>query len=461
MLSSPAMKDDIKEIKIDSLAHGGRGVGRLEGKAVFVPLTAPGDKVLFHPVKEKKGYIEGELVEVVKPSSLRREPPCAVYGDCGGCNWQHLPYDDQAAAKESIFRETLWRLGTVAEEAFLPIIPAPSEWRYRNRAQFKTHFAEGKLHVGFYRRKSHVVIDIESCPLMSPLINDVMKAMKGGLANAPFRESMTQIEIAVNDHDNRAVAVVHLTVHPSKEELRFAEKQLSTIEALAGLFFQSDRKHKMIKAFAREDGLLSYQLDSGEKNMELSFSPGGFTQVNYVQNRRLVEEVLALARRRKPGRLLDLYAGIGNFSLPLAACTEEVIAIEGYAGAIADGERNAFAGGIKNCRFITGDALKELNKLDLQTFDTVLIDPPRVGAAPVMKRLATSGIPTIIYVSCNPATLARDLRYLTREGYKIKSSQPIDLFPQTYHIESITVAEKESSPSTRRGILFFILSPNL
>lgn len=436
------MNDELHEITIESMTYGGAGVGRLDGKAVFVPMTAPGDRVTFRTVKEKKGYIEGERVELKEPSTLRREPPCPVYGDCGGCSWQHFPYEEQVKLKETIFSETLWRLGTVQKDCIKPLIVAPGEWNYRNRAQFKVRFLENKLHIGFYRRKSHFVIDIENCPLMSPLINRVMGEMKKVLFDAPFRERMPQIDIAANDQDNRSVAIVHLTYPPSGDDIKYAGKKLSAIEGLSGLFIQAGRKHTLKKVFAEEGGKLDYTVQVNNRPLTFAFSPGGFTQVNYAQNRRLIEEVMKWLEIWKPECALDLYCGIGNFSLPLALYSKEVTAVEDYEKAVEDGRKNAHSNGVGNCRFMTGNVSKMAKQLFSGNPDTVILDPPREGAAPAVKMLVEKGIPHIIYISCNPATLARDLRYLTRGGYKISSSQPVDLFPQTYHVESVTVAEK-------------------
>ena len=213
------------ELKIDSLAYGGSGVGRLpEGKVVFVPLTAPGDVIRFRKVRERKGYIEGEMVELISPSPLRQEAPCPAFGDCGGCAWQHLPYEQQLVEKESIFRETLWRLGTVERGRIDPVVPSPESLNYRNRAQFKASYVEGRLHLGFYRRKSHDLIDIGDCPLMSPLINKLMSQFKSLLAGAPFRARMSQIDISVDDKDTKATAIIHITTRPTGEDRAFAEK---------------------------------------------------------------------------------------------------------------------------------------------------------------------------------------------------------------------------------------------
>ena len=442
MLFSLAMNKTLNEITIDSLAYGGSGIGRMDGKAVFVPLTAPGDRITFQPVKEKKGYLEGELLEIKEASLLRREPPCPVYGNCGGCSWQHLPYSEQAKAKEEIFRETLWRLGTVEREKVKPIIAAPEEWNYRNRAQFKVRLIEGRLHIGFYRRKSHVVVDISNCPLMSPLINRSLITMKKSLSRAPFQDRICQIDIAVNDKDDRAVAIIHLSSALHSDDLTYAKSELSGLDKLSALFIKDGREKKLEKVFENQTGQLHYSLETDSRSLDLSFSPGGFTQVNYAQNRRLIKEAMKWVKKWSPKIAIDLYCGIGNFSLPLALYAKDISAVEDYEGAVEDGRKNAGNNGIDNCRFIKGNVSKLARQLFSDHPDMVLIDPPRDGAAQAVKMLVERGVPRVIYISCNPTTLARDLRYLTRGGYQIISSQPVDLFPQTYHVESITVAEK-------------------
>lgn len=436
------MPDKNNTVTIESLAYGGSGFGRCEGKAVFIPLTAPGDVVRFSAVREKKNYLDGEILKVVAASPLRREPPCPAFGQCGGCSWQHLPYLTQSLEKDGIFRETLWRLGTVGKEKIRPIIPAPAEWNYRNRAQFKAIFIEGRLHLGFYRRKSHFIIDLAGCPLVSPLINRMIVRLKSILSTAPFRDRMPQVDIAVNDLDNAAVVILHFAASPSEKDWAFARNELSGIPELEGLFFQSGRKNTLAAVYSKEDGLLSYRLSFKESDMDLFFSPGGFTQVNYAQNRVLVSKAVECAIEHGVREALDLYCGIGNFALPLSRICNGVVAVEEYAKAIEDGKNNAIKASITNCTFIEGDAVRVIQRLNMRNFDMVLLDPPREGAAAAVKAIVRAGVPLVVYVSCNPTTLARDLRLMTREGYEVLSSQPIDLFPQTYHIESITVARR-------------------
>jgi len=428
------MENSSGQIKIESLSYGGNGVGRDGGKVVFVPLTAPGDIVAYRTIEEKKGYIKAELSRLIEPSAKRREPPCPVSGECGGCSWQYLPYQEQLSAKREIFKETMWRLGTVEKDRILEIIAAPSEWHYRNRAQFKASFANGRLRIGFYRRKSRAIVEMNSCAIMSPLINETLSLFKKRLLEAPFRERVSRIDISVDDADEGAVAVIHLDSSLKKNDVIFARKNFSTQDKLRGLFFRSGKTSALEEVFSCDNGLLTYSVPAKGKEIDLKFSPGGFTQVNYLQNRRLVELVVDIAGKGRAEKVLDLFCGIGNFSLPLAAISKKVTAVESNKASICDAIRNAKEQGRKNCNFIAGRAENYIS----ENYDLAVVDPPREGAASVIKKLVRQKVPRVIYVSCNPATLARDLRLMTRGGYKILSSRPVDLFPQTYHIESVT-----------------------
>lgn len=428
------MKNESGQIKIESLSYGGSGVGRDSGKVVFVPLTAPGDIITYHTIEEKKGYIKAELSGIIEPSTKRITPACPVFGECGGCSWQYLSYKEQLMAKSEIFRETMWRLGTVEKDRIFEIIDTHSEWHYRNRAQFKVSYVNGRLHIGFYRKKSRDIVEMNSCAIMSPLINETISLFKKLLLKTPFIERISQIDISVDDADKAAVAVMHISSDFKKNDVEFAETIFSTENKLVGLFFKSGKNSSAKKVFAKKKGILTYCVPTNNREIDLKFSPGGFTQVNYLQNKKMVEMVVGIAGEGKTEKVLDLFCGIGNFSLPLATISKKVTAVENNKTSIFDGTRNAEELGIKNCSFIAGRAEDHISG----DYDLAIVDPPREGAASVIKKLVKNEVPRVIYVSCNPTTLARDLRLMTRGGYKIVSSQPIDLFPQTWHIESVT-----------------------
>ncbi|WP_432822052.1 23S rRNA (uracil(1939)-C(5))-methyltransferase RlmD [Trichloromonas sp.] len=419
-------------LRIDSLAYGGNGVGRHEGKAVFVPHTAPGDLLRCRVTREKKRYAEADLTELVEPSSLRRTPPCPVFGRCGGCQWQHLPYREQGEWKERIFRDTLVRQCALPAEKILPLAAAPDEWGYRSRVQFKCRQTENGFVMGFYRRGSHFVIDVEHCPIAASAINEALASFRGWLAHSPCPERVPQVDLAVDD-EGRVRAVVHV-LDGQADVLANYLRPLVT-EAGYALFLQAGRKDILLHVSGESDLHIRPLADSG---LRLAYGPGGFAQVNLEQNRRLVAAVLGAVAGERPRRILDLCCGMGNFSLPLAGIADEVFGVEDYAPSIDKARQNAAANLVENARFHARPAEGAYAALAGGGFDLVVLDPPRTGAYQVARELAAARPSRIVYVSCDPPTLARDLVPLLHAGFRVQWSRPVDLFPQTYHTESVT-----------------------
>jgi 23S rRNA (uracil1939-C5)-methyltransferase len=423
----------IKRLRIERLAYGGAGIGRHEGKAVFVPCTAPGDLVDCRIVREKKRYIEGELVALRESGSGRRTPACPVFGRCGGCQWQHLEYAGQARWKEEIFRDTLVRQAAVTPELVRPLAQAPEEWGYRSRVQFKCRKTEQGLVMGFYRGGSHFVIDVPHCPIAAPAVNDALKHFRQWLSASPCPERIPQVDVAVDDEE-RVRVVVH--VLDGREGALAAYLRPLAEAAGYALFLQSGRKDSLRPVTGAEDLHIHPEIGG---NLRLAYGPGGFAQVNLAQNRQLVAEVLAALGDRAPRRVLDLFCGMGNFSLPLARRVGEVVGVEDYAPSIAKAKENAARNGLTNASFHARPAEGAADFFSReQPFDLVLLDPPRTGAYAVTKELARLRPPHILYVSCDPPTLARDLAPLLHGGYRLEWSRPFDLFPQTHHTESLT-----------------------
>lgn len=422
----------MKELTIDRLAFGGNGVGRLDGKAIFVPLTAPGDRIRCRIVKDKGRWAEGELVELLTPATERIIPPCPVFGRCGGCQWQFLPVEQQSRWKEEIFRELLIRQGGVDPAAILPLVVAPAPYSYRSRAQFKCSHSSNGFGLGFYRRASHVVEPIDHCPLVAPEINALLPELHQRLAISPAADQVSQIDLGVDD-DGAVRAVVHLL--PGAESPVTGALEPFARTAGFALFLQSGRQ-KLIPVCGEAELVITCD----QPPLRLAYGPGGFAQVNLTQNRALVAAAMAAAALVGHERVLDLFCGMGNFSLPLARRCQAVIGVEDYAPAIAQAKRNARSNGSANARFLARPAEGALRTLSAEApFDLVFLDPPREGAASVCRELLELLPPRILYVSCDPATLSRDLKALLAHGYQLVSSQPFDFFPQTHHIESLTV----------------------
>ncbi|GFO66440.1 putative RNA methyltransferase [Geomonas limicola] len=432
------------EIVIDKLSYGGSGFGRLAGKACFVPYTAPGDRVRVRLVKEKRSFVEGELLEVVEPSPARIAARCPIFGRCGGCDWQFLPYVEQLAQKGAIFSETLQRIGRVPAEAILPVSASPSEYGYRSRIQLKVAHLKDRILLGFFQAGSHRVVDAAcGCHISDPLLNRMADQFRAVVGRLPKGRTLSQIDLSIGA-DGESIAVLHVepAAAASLKEAFYARRD--QLSAVGGLFLRSGAKARIDKVFGIDS--LAYRVPAdflpGAPELTLRFGRGGFSQVNYPQNLELIAAVHRFAQLTGQERVLDLYCGNGNISLPLSRYAASVLGVEGYAPSIDDARANAASNGIANAQFEVGDVARVVARLSEaeERFDLVILDPPRSGAeaAGEIARLAAL---RIVYVSCDPPTLARDLALLTERGYRVVASQPVDMFPQTYHLESVTLLE--------------------
>ena len=424
----------IVELHIDSLAFGGNGIGRRDGKAIFVPLTAPGDRIRCRIVRNKGRWAEAELVEILSPAPERMLPPCPVFGLCGGCQWQFLPYDGQAQWKERIYRDLLQRQAGVAPENILPIVAAPAPYAYRSRAQFKCTDTPQGFTLGYFRRGSHVVVDIAACPLLPAALNTLIPLLKSAIDHSGVAGQIPQIDAGIDDR-GRVRLVVH-TLGSAATAVAKLLQPLARQEDFA-LFVQSRGREGRLKHICGEEDLI---ISCDNPPLALAYKAGGFSQINLEQNRTLVNAVLSAAALHGTERVLDLYCGMGNFSLPLARRCAEVVGVEDYAPSITQAKINARQNGLNNIRFHARPAAGALRAYGQDTpFDLVVLDPPREGASDVCRELIALCPPRILYISCDPATQARDLKTLLQHGYRCVSAQPFDFFPQTHHIESLAI----------------------
>jgi len=426
----------VSELTIERLAFGGSGVGRLEGKVCFVPFSAPGDRLAVRVVKVYRSWLEGELVELLEPSPLRVRPVCPAFGQCGGCDWQHLSYPAQADAKRAILSETLQRVGKLSEPPVGPTMTAPSPYGYRARAQFKLHYAPDGLKVGFYRRGSRFVIDLpQGCPVVTEAVNGALARLRQVVSGLPDADRVPQISIEQGEQGCHAI-VHYIGNDPQRLVALLASHEASL--ALAGLFLQSGRKDTLLPIFGEQR--ITYRVPVGEDEMTLGYGIGGFSQVNRQQNRAMIERVRQLIRPVADGPLLDLYCGNGNFSLPLADRFAQVVGIEGYQPSIASAVDNSRQVRVNNSTFRCADVGTELQQLAArgERFAAVLLDPPRSGAPEAVKLVPVLEPQQIVYVSCDPGTLARDLAILINQGgYRLETALPLDMFPQTGHLETV------------------------
>lgn len=426
----------LAELTIERLAFGGSGVGRIEGKVCFVPFSAPGDRLMVKLLKEHRSWLEGELVELLEPSAQRTVPLCPAFGQCGGCDWQHIDYAVQAASKGAILSETLQRVGKLTDPPLGQTMAAANPYGYRARAQFKLHRAPDGLKAGFYRRGSRFVIDLpQGCPVVTEAINSTLMRLKLLLEKLPDADRVPQISIEQGDQG--CYAIVHYIGNEPQQLVALLASNQSSLE-LAGLFLQSGRKDTLLPIFGEQR--VTYGVPAGDRELILGYGIGGFSQVNRQQNRAMIERVRQLVRPVADGRLLDLYCGNGNFSLPLADLFAEVVGIEGYQPSIASAVDNSRQVRVNNSTFRCADVAAVMQRLTAsgERFAAVLLDPPRSGALEAVKLLPLLEAQQIVYVSCDPGTLARDLAILINQGgYRLETAVPLDMFPQTGHLETI------------------------
>ncbi len=403
------------------MAFKGYGVSRIDGKVVFIPYSAIGDEVWVEIVEEKKNYSTGKLVEILAPSSWRVEPPCPYFGRCGGCQWQHINYAQQAELKKEILKDILMRLGGLKEIPPITAFPSPDPYDYRTRVQLKV---KGEK-LGYYQERSHQLIDIERCPIAHPLVNEIIPLLR---KERFLLSSTEEIDINVSPEEGKGV-LIFCFLKTSQGWETSAHQFLKSHPILKGITTLRERQTASLGK-----SHLSFTIPL---NLTLRTSPGSFFQVNLKQNEKLIREVLEFSRGQRNERALDLYSGVGNFALPLATVTQEVWGIEENAVAVKDARFNAQFNGIENVGFIRGKVEDVLKKWKREKPDLIILDPPRTGCKGAVDQVAGLKPKRIVYVSCEPTILARDLRLFSEKGYSISELVLIDMFPQTYHMEVV------------------------
>jgi len=409
-----------------------------------VPFSCPGDETRLNITTQKKSYCTAGIIELVSPSPLRVEPPCPIFGSCGGCGWQHISYPAQLEQKRRIFADILWRGARVDGGLIADVTAAPLQYGYRSRVQFKLSLRQGKFKIGFFRHGSHEVEDApQGCPVAVPQINELLKRFRAVLPLFPELEEIP--EISIDAGEGELIAVIHYTGQDIQNIRSFLAGRLSDFEPCTGLFLQNGQKSAPKQLWG--GGEISYGMpgrSDESKSVRLTYKPGGFAQVNQTQNAALLSLTRRFGEFAGDEKLLDLYCGNGNFSIPLAADVASVVGVEGVQSSIDSAEVNRACNEVNNSEFICHDVCAALRCFvrDGLTFDVVLLDPPRSGAADALPDIVRLNPGRIIYVSCDPATLARDCGLLSGYGYHVAESVPVDMFPQTYHLESVTLLVK-------------------
>lgn len=426
---------------IESLNHEGRGVAHVDGKVVFVDGALPGESVRFVYSKRHKRHDDAKVQEVLSASPERIKPRCAHFGVCGGCALQHLDSGAQLRAKQQVLLDSLRHIGRIEPATVLEPLTGP-QWGYRRKARLGVKYVpnKGRLVIGFRERGESVVADLHSCDILHPSIGTRIDGLNALISALQGFDRITQIEVAVGDAST--ALVFRNMVALSDTDL----DRLKSFGAEHGMqIYLQPAGPDSISLLYPESADLSYVLPAHD--VELHFAPNEFTQVNMPINREMVDRTLELLAPEPDDKVLDLFCGLGNFTLPLARRAREVVGVEGDAALIRRAEENARLNGIGNARFHVADLSGNIGTAPwrLTHYDKILLDPPRTGAMELLPQIAKLGARRIVYVSCNPATLARDAGLLIHDhGYKLLSAGVMDMFPHTAHVESIALFERKA-----------------
>lgn len=424
-------------VGVTDLTHDGIGVAELEGRRVFVADALPGEQVEVALRKRRRKLQEADLVRVLTPSPSRVAPECEYFGRCGGCALQHLAHSAQVSFKQNVVAETLKRIGRVEPQVWLPAVVS-EPWHYRRRARLGVKYVAGKdrVLVGFRERAGPYITDMQHCPVLMPPLDGLLGELAELIQRSSVKERIPQIEAAVAD--DATALVLRVLEAPTADD----ERAFRAFGERHGVDVYLQRGGPGTVAPLAAARTLSYRLP--EFGLTLQFLPTDFVQINAGINAELVSTAVRLAAVQANDRVLDLYCGLGNFSLPLAQRAKELLGVEGEAGLVARAVRNAAANGIANTRFVAADLTGSDWSFYREHWDVVMLDPPRTGAEAPIAELGRSTPRRIVYVSCHPATLARDAQVLVEKlGYKLTTARVFDMFPHTHHIEALALFERE------------------
>ena len=420
-----------KEIVISRLDHLGAGIGHLNRKPVFVDGVLPGEKALIQLTEDKKQYARAKVIKRLSDSPARIKPHCPIYDQCGGCNLQHLSHSGQVEAKQQALTELMSKFAaTENQQEFAQAAPiVAGDWHYRRCARFSIRPGGGKLVLGFRKKQSKEIVDVEQCPVLAQSLNELLPPLRRLLGRLKGQKHLGHVELVEADN-GRVVLIRHLQP--------FSDKDMTALHRFA-------EDHDVILYLAptadsatRISGQAPYYELEG---MKLYFSPKDFIQVNREVNRQMVQQALDWLDVQPDDRVLDLFCGLGNFSLPLAKRANTLVGVEGVDEMVHRATENAHINQQDNASFHQADLDRDVTAMPWaqQPFNKILLDPARAGAAGVMQHVVSLAPERVVYVSCNPATLARDSQSLLRQGYRLERLGMLDMFPHTGHLESMAL----------------------
>lgn len=433
------------EAQITGMSHDGKGVAHVDDKATFIHGALPGETVKFRYSLVKKSHAEGQATEILQAAPERAEPACAHYAMCGGCSLQHMDPEAQILAKQQTLIDNLRQIGGVEPGEVWAPLRNKTPWGYRRKARLgvKHVHAKGKVLVGFRERGGRFVADLERCEVLHPKVGHLLPQLSELIDGFSIRDRLPQIEVAMDDEQ---CVLIFRVLDPLSDE--DAAKLAAFAEEHQVIPYLQPGGPDTAAPLSGEPADLHYTLP--DQNVTLGFLPGDFTQVNTDINRQMVTRALDLLAPTEDDRVLDLFCGVGNFTLPLATRAGSVTGVEGDAGLVERARANAARNGLSNTEFFTANLYEDLDAEQWlgQQYDKALLDPPRSGAQQVLGLLPKLGIDSVLYISCYPGTLARDAGELVKQhGYELLGAGVMDMFPHTGHVESIALFKR--SPKAR------------
>lgn len=438
-LDRPPRRGDLLTLEIERLTHDAKGVARVGGKVVFVADALPGEQVDATIIRRRRSHDEARLEQIHRASPDRVVPRCRWFGNCGGCTMQHVDPERQLEYKQQWLLDSLQRIGGVQPQLLLTPLRAPV-WGYRRRARLGVRYvvAKERVLVGFRERHKPYIADMDSCEVLHPAVARLLQPLQQMIGALTVARRLPQIEVAVGD--DAVVLVLRVLDPPDTDDLQ----QLRSFEARHEVRFAlQDGKPEDAVCLDGSRPLLQFRLR--EFDLQFDFRPTDFVQVNAAMNDAMISTVLRELQPRADDRILDLFCGLGNFTLPLARHAAWVTGVEGSPALVQRAQQNARRNGIGNADFVAADLSEDVLQQAFvrSDYQLVLLDPPRSGAAAVCEAMAALRPRRIAYVSCHPATLARDAGQLAASGYRLTQAGVMDMFPHTAHVESLAVFDRE------------------